>query len=582
MVKTTELDDARKLAEKLVKDAKEEQYQYRGKTYGVHPAARIFPLIEGEPFAELVADVKASGVVEPVTVCGGVVLDGRNRLRAAIEAGVTVTIKELDSSASPIAFVVSKNLRRRDLKPAQRAYAARALRALSAAGPALEEGSAAGSGNGSGRAAPSSGGSPLPAGPGSSAPVPAGPGSAAPVPAGPGAGPGTPVVQRPSAEALSGAGAGPAKGRGEKRPGGPPKEAPLAPAPSRDPGELKGAAGAGASKPFADKVAGPAGGAVVDPVLATEKLGVSERSMQRLERIVREAPEYEELIKSGKVGLKEAEASEVAAVAPEVRKKAAELVDGGKAGTLREAVSRVLEESGGEPKKRKTPAPRKAAAGKKSSSKTAAGSVDADLEHTVLPKLPPAGQSSGRPPGFAQQSPDEAPAFEVYSPPVLIAAARVIMGAIELDPASSPEAQKSVEATKWYGPEHENSVPPWEGKVYLFPPLHRVADFADKLKLAILQKGVKEAVFLGPSETGATWAQDFMSMEELTIQVHRRGDEPLETEPRDGSKKRGKWRARKGLTAFVFGVLPTEQVVDYLSNWGFVFRRSGFAGKAGR
>lgn len=63
-------------------------------------------------FDELVADIKAHGVREPIWLFESKILDGRNRYSAAQGAGVDCPTRSYDGD-DPLSFVVSANLRRR-------------------------------------------------------------------------------------------------------------------------------------------------------------------------------------------------------------------------------------------------------------------------------------------------------------------------------------------------------------------------------------------------------------------------------------------------------------------------------------
>jgi len=96
-------------------------------TIASHPAAELFPFMSSEELAELAADIRTYGLLEPIVLLDGLVLDGRNRLRACAAAGVKPSFVEWDGSGDPALWVISKNLKRRHLSTSQRAMVAAKL-----------------------------------------------------------------------------------------------------------------------------------------------------------------------------------------------------------------------------------------------------------------------------------------------------------------------------------------------------------------------------------------------------------------------------------------------------------------------
>jgi len=92
-----------------------------------HPLSDIFPMMSGEEFDALVEDIKRNGLLEPIWLYEGKILDGRNRYKACLEAGIEPKFVEYKGD-SPLAFIVSKNIKRRHLTATQRAVITLKLR----------------------------------------------------------------------------------------------------------------------------------------------------------------------------------------------------------------------------------------------------------------------------------------------------------------------------------------------------------------------------------------------------------------------------------------------------------------------
>lgn len=89
-----------------------------------HPISKLFPLLEGDELQNLAEDIAKNGLLEPIMLFDGMVLDGRNRHAACTMYGLTPKFQDFQGDAmGAIAYVWSKNFQRRDLTPSQRAIA---------------------------------------------------------------------------------------------------------------------------------------------------------------------------------------------------------------------------------------------------------------------------------------------------------------------------------------------------------------------------------------------------------------------------------------------------------------------------
>jgi ParB-like chromosome segregation protein Spo0J len=89
-----------------------------------HEICNIFPMMSEEEYRQLVQDIKANGLREPIWTYQGKIIDGRNRYLACMELGIEPRYREWDGQGSLVQFVVSLNLHRRHLTSSQKAVIA--------------------------------------------------------------------------------------------------------------------------------------------------------------------------------------------------------------------------------------------------------------------------------------------------------------------------------------------------------------------------------------------------------------------------------------------------------------------------
>lgn len=101
----------------------------------LHPLCTLFPRLTGEAFDTLRDDIATNGLREPIVTHEGMILDGGNRYRACVEAGIKPTFVKF-SGDSIGAFVLSANMHRRHLSPGQQAAIVASVQSWSEAQPA--------------------------------------------------------------------------------------------------------------------------------------------------------------------------------------------------------------------------------------------------------------------------------------------------------------------------------------------------------------------------------------------------------------------------------------------------------------
>ena len=111
----------------------------------------------------------------------------------------------------------------------------------------------------------------------------------------------------------------------------------------------------------------------------------------------------------------------------------------------------------------------------------------------------------GKPPKVQHNSGEQ----EWYTPQQYIHAVRAVLGEIDLDPASSDQAQENVKASRHFTVECDGLSQQWEGRVFMNPPytVGLVDRFMDKLCEHYDAGDVTEAITVTNNSTDTGWFQ---------------------------------------------------------------------------
>lgn len=114
---------------------------------------------------------------------------------------------------------------------------------------------------------------------------------------------------------------------------------------------------------------------------------------------------------------------------------------------------------------------------------------------------------------FLADEPLEIFSDEWYTPATIIDPARLVLGEINLDPASCAVAQVVVQAQKYYTKDDNGLALPWHNNVFLNPPysMPLIVDFIDKLLVEYTAGNITAAIVLTNNATDTAWAQKLLA-----------------------------------------------------------------------
>jgi ParB family chromosome partitioning protein len=96
---------------------------------------------------------------------------------------------------------------------------------------------------------------------------------------------------------------------------------------------------------------------------------------------------------------------------------------------------------------------------------------------------------------------------EWYTPIEFVEAARSVLGEIDLDPATSEQAQEKIKARKFFTLADDGLKQEWNGRVWLNPPFAQphIADFVSKMVAERRAERVTAAIMLTHNYTDTAW-----------------------------------------------------------------------------
>ena len=96
-------------------------------SFNIHPLCMLFPWMDAKTINILKDDIEIHGQRDSIKIFQGEVLDGKNRLRACADLGITPKVEDLTEDTNLIAYIKSVGLCRRDLNSVQRIEIAQAI-----------------------------------------------------------------------------------------------------------------------------------------------------------------------------------------------------------------------------------------------------------------------------------------------------------------------------------------------------------------------------------------------------------------------------------------------------------------------